>query len=117
LLTILEQTSHTRIHFQPVYQYFYYFQWCCDLIAHVCSGFQLTFDLCRGVGDRVSQILVRCAKCSMPKFVPLDMEAMYDVATVGYLADGGDGHTALSNNKVRHLQGQNGMLLRTYTCM
>ena len=32
------------------------------------SGFQITFDLRRDVGDRVVELLVRCSRCKVPRY-------------------------------------------------
>ena len=70
------------------------------------SGFQLTYDLLRPKGDRVVEMLLRCSKCKVPRFFPMEPEKVYDVATVNYLIGGGDGLTMIKTSMTNHLQGR-----------
>lgn len=51
------------------------------------------------------EIFARCSQCRVPRFQPLQMDKSYDLLTVSYLVDGGDGHRALKNKNTRHLKG------------
>lgn len=59
------------------------------------SGLRFTFDRTRPVGNRVVNVEVICVnsnQCSnQGQFVPLDLNATYDVLSADYLLEGGDG--------------------------
>ncbi|XP_030758221.1 apyrase-like [Sitophilus oryzae] len=66
-------------------------------LLHV-SGAQVVYNLTRPFGERVQSIKVRCQKCLVPEYEDLDLEETYNVAVNSYVAGGGDGYTAVSEN-------------------
>eukprot|EP00095_Tigriopus_kingsejongensis_P003631 maker-scaffold341_size202020-snap-gene-1.15 protein:Tk03631 transcript:maker-scaffold341_size202020-snap-gene-1.15-mRNA-1 annotation:"hypothetical protein DAPPUDRAFT_42388" len=69
------------------------------------SGIQVTLDLRRAIGDRVTRLYTRCSECKVPKYSPLDLEQIYNVSTVSYLAKGGDANHILRDEKLAHIRG------------
>ncbi|TRY64203.1 hypothetical protein TCAL_04631 [Tigriopus californicus] len=69
------------------------------------SGIFVTFDLRRQEGDRVIQLKTRCSKCRVPKYQPVDLNQEYNVTTVSYLANGGDGYHIIKDKKLHHITG------------
>lgn len=58
----------------------------------------MAYNISQPVGSRVQGVKVRCKKCSEFEFVNLDPETYYRVVITSYLADGGDGYTAISQH-------------------
>jgi 5'-nucleotidase len=69
------------------------------------SGFHLITDPSRPPGKRILEMLVRCAKCRMPRFFPIEEDKEYKVAMVEYLANGGDGLKVLKEKASSRLKG------------
>ncbi len=69
------------------------------------SGFRLTYDLRRPPGSRVVRLEARCARCRSPRLQPVEPDRVYRVATVSYLADGGDGHVELKEGQLERAKG------------
>ena len=76
-----------------------------NLLLFRTSGIWVTYDLSRDVGDRVLDVLVRCTNCTVPEFVPLDKESMYRIATIKFIANGGDGYDVIANNAQNRYSG------------
>ncbi|XP_052857885.1 apyrase isoform X1 [Drosophila gunungcola] len=62
------------------------------------SGLRIVFDLRASVGQRVSSVRVRCSKCQVPAYRPLDLEEKYRVVVMDYLASGKNGFSVISDN-------------------
>ncbi|XP_016971902.1 apyrase isoform X1 [Drosophila rhopaloa] len=62
------------------------------------SGLRVVFDLNASVGQRVSSVRVRCSKCQVPAYKPLDLEEKYRVVVMDYLANGKNGFGVISEN-------------------
>ncbi|XP_017125622.1 apyrase isoform X2 [Drosophila elegans] len=62
------------------------------------SGLRIIFDLRASVGQRVSSVRVRCSKCQVPGYVPLDLKEKYRVVVMDYLASGKNGFSVISDN-------------------
>lgn len=58
----------------------------------------MAYNISQPVGSRVQSVKVCCKKCLQHKFIDLDPEIYYRVVTSNYLADGGDGYTAISQH-------------------
>ncbi|GJQ87419.1 hypothetical protein Trydic_g14561 [Trypoxylus dichotomus] len=64
------------------------------------SGVRVVYDYSQQVGQRVVRVRVRCARCSVPKYEDLDEKAMYNILTLDFLAQGGDGFWMLKNSRI-----------------
>ena len=61
------------------------------------SGIRVTYDVSRQVGQRVTSLRVRCAKCLEPAFEDVHPETEYAIITPNFMADGGDGYAMLKS--------------------
>ena len=61
-------------------------------------GIQITFNISRPIGDRVTELMVRCRTCRVPTYEPLRLNDTYQLATYNYLIEGGDGYSTLKEN-------------------
>ncbi|XP_037935967.1 apyrase isoform X2 [Teleopsis dalmanni] len=59
------------------------------------SGLKVRFNLTAPSGQRVVGVRVRCASCSVPKYVSLKMNKSYRIIAPSYIAGGGWGFTML----------------------
>lgn len=66
------------------------------------SGLLVTYDLHKPVGNRVVSVEVRCAGCRVPKFEPLDPNAVYRILISAFLVGGGDGYGVIKDNLRSH---------------
>eukprot|EP00092_Neocalanus_flemingeri_P105137 GFUD01134718.1.p1 GENE.GFUD01134718.1~~GFUD01134718.1.p1 ORF type:complete len:573 (+),score=142.63 GFUD01134718.1:442-2160(+) len=69
------------------------------------SGFQVTFDVTRDPGFRVLMVRTLCKQCTEDMYVDLNEDETYPVLTNSYIANGGDGMTAISNNRKNYAIG------------
>lgn len=53
------------------------------------SGILVEYDLTQRPGQRVSSLFVRCGRCGVPKFEPLELNNNYTIVMNDYLAEGG----------------------------
>ena len=56
-------------------------------------------------GSKVVDIQVRCAKCQVPLYKPLNPFAVYKVILSSYMARGGTGLSVINEKKVSHQVG------------
>ena len=56
-------------------------------------------------GSKVVDIQVRCAKCQVPVYEPLNLFAVYKVILSSYMARGGAGLSVINEKKVSHQVG------------
>lgn len=63
------------------------------------SGLRVTFNITKPVGERVVEVLVRCQKCEIPEYEPLELDKSYRVVTGSFLSGGGDGFTMFRDYK------------------
>ncbi|KAK8762183.1 hypothetical protein V5799_026548 [Amblyomma americanum] len=63
------------------------------------SGFRVEYDLTKPNGQRVTSLSVLCRNCTVPKYVSIDCEATYKIATADFLTRGGDGYKFLKSAK------------------
>lgn len=66
------------------------------------SGMKVTYDITKPSGQRVVSLLVKCTKCRVPRFIPVNESEIYSVITPAYLANGGDGYLVIKEKAVRH---------------
>ncbi|KAG6443014.1 hypothetical protein O3G_MSEX002678 [Manduca sexta] len=62
------------------------------------GGMRNVYNASAPAGARVSAA-VRCVRCAVPRYEPLDRGATYRVLTQNYIGDGGGGYTMLSENR------------------
>lgn len=91
LLTILE---HSVNDYNPQKKHGKFLQY---------SGIKVTYDLSKPNGERVVEVLVRCSKCLMPKYEPLEKDKAYSLSTSDFLIEGGDGYTMIKKKMKRHI--------------
>ncbi len=56
-------------------------------------------------GNRVVEILVRCASCKFPSYQPLAQSTVYKVILSSYMAQGGAGLSVIKEKKLSHQVG------------
>lgn len=59
------------------------------------SGVKVVYDVNKPKGSRVKSVRVRCRKCLVPQFEPLNLTENYTILTSDYLMRGGDGYDML----------------------
>ncbi|CAN9507348.1 unnamed protein product [Ophioblennius macclurei] len=69
------------------------------------SGFQVEFDLSKPSGSRVRSVSIRCTKCRVPRYEPVEDEAEYKVVLPSYLVTGGDGFSMIRDEMLKHNSG------------
>ena len=59
-------------------------------IIYVCMhvGIRAAYNLELPQGSRLTEILLRCARCRIPEFLPVEPEAWYTVAMQSFLSSG-----------------------------
>ncbi|XP_037916090.1 apyrase-like [Hermetia illucens] len=70
------------------------------------SGLRVTFNITKPVGERVVEVLVRCQKCEIPEYEPLELNKSYRVVTGSFLSGGGDGFTMFRDYKENTIIGE-----------
>lgn len=67
------------------------------------SGVRITYNLNESNGNRVKEVTLRCGtECnSVTRYEPLDKNKIYNVVTISYLKNGGDGYNMISENVIR----------------
>lgn len=63
------------------------------------SGMKVVYDLSRPDGQRVVDIQVKCAKCRVPEYRPLDINEKYRIIVLDFMLRGGDGYSMLNPDK------------------
>lgn len=69
------------------------------------SGIQVTFDLSRPAGMRVTSLSVLCTDCRVPVFEPVLQDQVYKVLLPSFLASGGDGFSMIRDERLKHNSG------------
>ncbi|KAM3963824.1 apyrase [Aphomia sociella] len=62
------------------------------------GGMRNIYNMSMPAGSRVTAT-IRCVDCDVPRYEPLDPDAVYRVVTQNYIGDGGGGYTMLSDNR------------------
>ena len=65
----------------------------------------MEIDTSRPDNDRITSLKVRCSNCIEITYDDLDDNKVYNVTTIGYLADGGDGYDFLVSETVKIVKG------------
>lgn len=65
----------------------------------------MVIDFNKDIGNRVSNVKVRCNECSQPIYEDLDLNRYYKIILASFLVTGGDGFTMLSDNLQNHQVG------------
>ncbi|KAM7307452.1 protein 5NUC-like [Ixodes scapularis] len=55
------------------------------------SGMRVTYNFSRPQHKRTEKLKILCAKCSVPKYEPVDPTVTYKIVTTSFMARGGDG--------------------------
>lgn len=55
------------------------------------------YDLSSDPGNRVVSLKLRCGRCRIPEFAPVDSDDHYTVLMSDYLANGGDRYTSFKS--------------------
>ncbi|KAL0818302.1 hypothetical protein ABMA28_008788 [Loxostege sticticalis] len=63
------------------------------------GGMRVVFNVSAPIGSRVASVKVRCTRCDVPEYRPLDTGATYRVVSQNYIGDGGSGFTMLSEHR------------------
>ncbi|CAL4102556.1 unnamed protein product, partial [Meganyctiphanes norvegica] len=66
------------------------------------SGFVVVYDVHRPPGSRVVRLQSRCRACRVPVMEDVQDDTVYYIAMPAFLANGGDGYTVVSDNKINH---------------
>ena len=67
----------------------------------------MTYDVSKAPYDgRVVEVMILCAKCEYPQFVPLDDDETYTIALPSFLAEGYDGYDVIANNAANRQTGK-----------
>ncbi|KAK2727391.1 snake venom 5'-nucleotidase-like isoform X2 [Artemia franciscana] len=66
------------------------------------SGIQVVCDTTKPRGTRVKEVFVRCRSCRIPEYFPLNGTEVYRIATLSFLANGGDGYNIIKTEKLSH---------------
>ncbi|XP_061098371.1 snake venom 5'-nucleotidase-like [Conger conger] len=69
------------------------------------SGIRVELDLSKPPGERVASLSLLCTQCRVPRYEPLDADKTYKLVLPSYLADGGDGYSMISDEKLKHDSG------------
>ncbi|XP_041352276.1 5'-nucleotidase-like [Gigantopelta aegis] len=64
------------------------------------SGMKVVYDVSKPPQHRVVEVKVRCTKCDVPQFEPLNLTQIYDIILPDFTANGGDDYTVIKKNKI-----------------
>lgn len=65
------------------------------------SGMQVTYNLSRPSGERVTSAQILCTECFDPSFKNIYSTKKYKILTQSFLSDGGDGYSMLKGKSVK----------------
>ena len=68
------------------------------------SGARVVYNLQNQPGNRVVSLDVRCLKCQVPTYSPIEMEEVYDVLLNDWLIKAGDGYEMIKDNIIEHIE-------------
>ena len=66
------------------------------------EGFVVVYDVHRPPGSRVVRLQTRCRACRVPVMEDVQDDTVYYIAMPAFLANGGDGYSVVSDNKINH---------------
>ncbi|KAK2524093.1 Nt5e [Columba guinea] len=70
------------------------------------TGIHVVYDISRAPGSRVVSLEVLCTACRVPAYVPLQMDAIYNVTLPSYMLFGGDGYHMLKDKNLGYSKGE-----------
>ncbi|KAM6906192.1 5'-nucleotidase [Lycodopsis pacificus] len=69
------------------------------------SGFHVEFDFSKPAGHLVKSLSVLCTRCRVPRYEPVQEEAVYKVVLPSYMVTGGDGFSIIAEEMLKHDSG------------
>ncbi|XP_048482576.1 apyrase-like isoform X2 [Plutella xylostella] len=63
------------------------------------AGLRMTVNASAPVNARITETLIRCIDCDVPRYEPLQPDRVYRVVSQDYIGDGGGGFTMLSEHR------------------
>ncbi|XP_033106990.1 5'-nucleotidase-like [Anneissia japonica] len=69
------------------------------------AGLRVLYDVTRPAGDRVTDVQVRCSRCTEPSYDKLKETTVYRIVTNSYIAGGGSGYSMVRDNKLSQTKG------------
>lgn len=66
----------------------------------------MELDLSEPPGSRVRSLSILCTKCRVPRYEPVQDQAVYKVVLPSYLVTGGDGFSMIRDEKLKHDSGE-----------
>lgn len=60
----------------------------------------MAYDFTKPSGQRVASVTALCRDCDIPEYRALEDDAIYNVITVTYLANGGDNFAMFKNEAI-----------------
>lgn len=76
------------------------------ILMCIFVGIHVVYDLSRAPGSRVVSLEVLCTACRVPAYVPLQMDAIYNVTLPSYMLFGGDGYSMLKDKNLGYSKGK-----------
>ncbi|XP_071955987.1 snake venom 5'-nucleotidase-like, partial [Antedon mediterranea] len=70
------------------------------------SGIRVAYDVTRSPGERITDVQVRCSRCTEPAYVQLNTEEVYSIITNSYIAGGGGGFDVIKETKLSQTKGR-----------
>ena len=70
----------------------------------ILSGARVVYNLQKRPGSRVVSLDVRCLKCHVPTYSPIEMEEVYDLLLADWLITAGDGYDMFKDNIIEHIE-------------
>ncbi|CAG2172739.1 unnamed protein product [Oppiella nova] len=70
------------------------------------SGLRVVYNLTKPDFQRVDKVVVRCANCTVPEYLPLDETQDYKILVPKYIADGGDGYQMLKSKDIKRISSE-----------
>ncbi|XP_033121084.1 5'-nucleotidase-like, partial [Anneissia japonica] len=69
------------------------------------TGLHVTYDVTKQPGSRVVYVEAVCTECTVPEYKPLVDDEIYNIIVSDYIANGGDGYSMISDNKLSYVTG------------
>ncbi|GFR73203.1 LOW QUALITY PROTEIN: 5'-nucleotidase [Elysia marginata] len=65
------------------------------------SGMRIVYDMTRAPGSRVVDVQMRCSKCKIPHFEPLNKTEVYQIVMNEFMVSGKDGYSMIPEEMIR----------------
>ena len=62
------------------------------------------YNLQKQPGSRVASLEIRCLRCHVPAYSPVELEEVYNVLLGDWLIKAGDGYDVIKNNIIEHIK-------------